>query len=172
MERQRFSWVLFLAAAIAGCGDDDGGEGEGEGEGEGLVILDITVNAAQGVLSDVQSVAGFFLSPGVTNCQGLATRRVQADDFANTHDPEYETWDQLAAPHVTTEVTEGSYMVLVEAYTTDTPVGEDCTANDECPDNRCIFDACVPKPKASGCDTDVYAFGERTNEAIEVRIYP
>lgn len=174
MNKRWLTWVLVLVAAMAGCGDDDGGEGEeGEGEGEGLVILDITLSAeGAGVLSGVQSVAGFFFAPGTTPCQGLTTRRVQADEFENVHDPEYELWDQTAAPHVTTQVEAGSYLVLVEAYTTAEPKGADCTENAECPDNRCIFGNCIVKPQAAGCETDVYAFGERTNEAISVRIYP
>lgn len=171
--------ALLFATSWAGCGDDDDDDDDiaGEGEGEEDSTLDILVNAAAGVLSDVQSVRAYYLNPEVTSCDGLTSRRVRPDEFPNRHEPVFVVWSPPGNPHIITAIASGSSQVLIEAYATEAENGASCTAEtaaDDCADGeRCIFDFCIPEPRAAGCETNVYvAPGDRFNTSIQVRLNP
>jgi hypothetical protein len=173
-----FVLAFLLGATIAGCGgDDDGGEGEGEGEGEEDSVLDIAVSAAEGVLTDVKAVRGYYIVAGATSCDGLTSRRVPADEFTNRHDPVFTIWSPPGTPHITTSIHNGSSEVLIEAYDTEGANGRSCTADTVATDcaagERCVFATCIPEPAAAGCKDDVYvAPGQRFDTSIQIRLNP
>lgn len=148
------AWLLALSlcSTAAACGDDDDTGGEGEGEGEMDAVLDVLVNAAEGVLNGAHSVKGSYVVSGSTSCDGLTSRRVVPADFPNRRDPVVATWDGLGNPHVVAEIANGNTQVLVEVFESEDATGE---------------------PQASGCEDPIYvAPGDTFHTSIQVRLNP
>jgi hypothetical protein len=149
--RSRWNWLLGAALlAAAACGDDDDDDDDSIGEMDS--VLDVLVDAAEGVLAGVQSVRASYLVAGSTSCDGLTSRRVTPSQFTNRRDPVLALWDGLGNPHVTTEIANGPSQVLIEAYTNEEGSGE---------------------PSAAGCEDAVYvAPGDTFHTTIQVRLNP
>ena len=154
MKLQTAWWVACALSVLAApaCGGDDDDDGAGEGEGEFDARVDILVDGAEGVLDGVLSVRGYFLSAGVTSCDGLMMGRVQPSAFPNRREPVLEVRAPPASLHITAEIQSGSSLVFVQCYPDETGEAE---------------------PVATGCDENVYAApGETASTRITVRLNP